>query len=215
METKDYLKVIHEEIHSTVVATVDDEGHPVTRVIDMMLHDANNLYFLTAKGKAFYDQLMQQKFIAVSGMTGGEGSMSKKAVSVRGKVRNIGKQKLDEIFEKNPYMAEIYPEKESRMALEVFQIYEGEGEYFDLSTKPITRGSFFLGENDTLQGKDKLVKGTYYITDQCRGCKLCYAKCPQKCIDITKQPCVIEAEHCLHCGNCMEVCPHGAVKRVE
>ena len=26
-------------IHSTVVATVDAEGHPVTRVIDMMLHD--------------------------------------------------------------------------------------------------------------------------------------------------------------------------------
>ena len=40
-------------IHSTVVATVDAEGHPVTRVIDMMLHDDNSLYFLTAKGKVF------------------------------------------------------------------------------------------------------------------------------------------------------------------
>lgn len=40
-------------IHSTVVATVDAEGHPVTRVIDMMLHDDNRLYFLTAKGKVF------------------------------------------------------------------------------------------------------------------------------------------------------------------
>ena len=73
-------------IHSTVVATVDAEGHPVTRVIDMMLHDDNRLYFLTAKGKVFYEQLMEQKFIAISGMTGGEGSMCKKAVSVRGKV---------------------------------------------------------------------------------------------------------------------------------
>ena len=60
METKDYLRVIHEEIHSTVVATVDAEGHPVTRVIDMMLHDDNRLYFLTAKGKVFYEQLMEQ-----------------------------------------------------------------------------------------------------------------------------------------------------------
>ena len=100
METKDYLRVIHEEIHSTVVATVDAEGHPVTRVIDMMLHDDSSLYFLTARGKVFYEQLMEQKFIAISGMTGGEGSMSKKAVSVRGKVRNIGKEKLDEIFER-------------------------------------------------------------------------------------------------------------------
>lgn len=36
---------------------------------------------------------MEQKFIAISGMTGGECSMSKKAVSVRGKVRNIDTSK--------------------------------------------------------------------------------------------------------------------------
>ena len=107
-------------IHSTVVATVDAEGHPVTRVIDMMLHDDNSLYFLTAKGKVFYEQLMEQKFIAISGMTGGEGSMSKKAVSVRGKVRNI---------------------------------------------------------------------------------------------DTSKTPFVISQEHCLHCGNCMAVCPSNAVEK--
>ena len=107
-------------IHSTVVATVDAEGHPVTRVIDMMLHDDNSLYFLTAKGKVFYEQLMEQKFIAISGMTGGEGSMSKKAVSVRGNVRNI---------------------------------------------------------------------------------------------DTSKTPFVIIQEHCLHCGNCMAVCPYNAVEK--
>lgn len=206
METAQYLKTICEEIHSVVVATLDNAGHPVTRVIDMMLHDENGLYFLTAKGKEFYRQLMEQKYLSLSGMTGGEGSMSKKAVSVHGKVRNIGKEKLDEIFEKNPYMAEIYPEEESRMALEVFQLYEGQGDYFDLSTKPITRGSFSLGNA-------KQMEGGYYITDKCQGCKICYSKCPQKCIDLTKKPLVIEQEHCLHCGNCMVVCPFGAVER--
>ena len=29
METKEYLKYIVEEIHTTIVATVDDEGLPV------------------------------------------------------------------------------------------------------------------------------------------------------------------------------------------
>lgn len=210
MKTRDYLQVIQEEIHSVVVATTDGDNHPVTRVIDMMLHDDHSLYFLTAKGKEFYKQLMEQKYIALSGMTGGEGSMSKKAVSVRGKVRNIGTDKLDEIFEKNPYMAEIYPEQESRMALEVFQIYEGQGDYFDLSTKPITRGNFALGE---VADEKKIVSGGYYITDRCHGCKLCYSKCPQKCIDLTKRPLVIEQEHCLHCGNCMAVCPFDAVEK--
>lgn len=44
-------------------------------------------------------QLMEQQFAAVSGMTGGKGLLDKKAVSVRGKVRNIGKEKPEEATE--------------------------------------------------------------------------------------------------------------------
>ena len=35
METKDYLNYVVHEIHRTIVATVDDEGLPVTAAIDM------------------------------------------------------------------------------------------------------------------------------------------------------------------------------------
>ena len=44
-------------------------------------------------------------------------------------------------------MFEIYPTEESRKALTVFQIYEGSGEWFDLSKKPIERASFTFGDN--------------------------------------------------------------------
>ena len=71
--------------------------------------------------------------------------MNKKAVSIRGKAVNIGSEKLKEVFEQNPYMAEIYPQEESRTALEVFQVAEGTGEFFDLSVKPIYRDTFVLG----------------------------------------------------------------------
>lgn len=206
MKTIDYLEVLQKKIHSTVVATNDKNGHPVARVIDMMLYDKNGLYFLTARGKEFYSQLMEQGYVAVSGMTGGEGTMNKKSVSIHGKVKNIGKNRLNEIFEKNTYMAEIYPEPETREALEVFHIYEAKGEYFDLSTKPITRGSFSIGN------VEKVIHG-YYITDRCRGCKICYSKCPQKCISISQKPLVINQEHCLHCGNCMKYCPFNAVEK--
>lgn len=206
MQTIDYLKVLVEEIHSTVVATKDRCNHPVTRVIDMMLYDEKGIYFLTAKGKEFYSQLMEQGYISVSGMTGGEGSMNKKSISIHGKVRNIGKNKLNEIFEKNTYMAEIYPDPSTRDALEVFHIFEMHGDYFDLSTKPITRGNFILGE-------EKQVVGGYYITEKCHGCKICFSKCPQKCIDISQKPLVIKQENCLHCGNCMSICPFGAVEK--
>lgn len=209
METRDYLRILKDEIHSTVIATVDSEGHPVTRVIDIMLTDENSLYFITAKGKAFYTQLMENPYIAISGMCGGEGTMNKKAVSIRGKAVNIGSEKLKEVFEQNPYMAEIYPQEESRTALEVFQVAEGTGEFFDLSVKPIYRDTFVLG---TACESEKNAGG-YFITDRCRGCRICYSKCPQKCIDLSVKPLVIQQEHCLHCGNCMAACPFGAVEK--
>jgi poly-beta-hydroxyalkanoate depolymerase len=36
METKDYLDYVVHQIHRTIVATVDEEGLPVTAAIDMM-----------------------------------------------------------------------------------------------------------------------------------------------------------------------------------
>lgn len=41
------------------------------------------------------------------------------AVSLREKIKNIGKKNLDVMFEKNPYMKEIYP-GDTRDAIEVF-----------------------------------------------------------------------------------------------
>lgn len=209
METKDYLRILKEEIHSTVIATVDEKGRPVTRVIDIMLADEDSLYFITAKGKAFYSQLMENPYVAISGMCGGKGTMNKKAVSIRGKAVNIGSEKLEEVFRQNPYMAEIYPQEESRKALEVFRVAEGTGEFFDLSVKPVYRDSFVLGTGRQETGQ----AGGYVITDRCRGCRICYSRCPQKCIDMSSRPFVIRQEHCLHCGNCMSACPFSAVEK--
>lgn len=97
MKKNDYLHMLVDEFHSAVVATTGKDGHPQTRVIDMMLWDSRGVYFLTARGKEFYDQLMDQEFVALSA------AKDKKAISLRGKIKNIGKEKLDEIFEKNPY----------------------------------------------------------------------------------------------------------------
>ena len=84
MEAKDYLAYIVNEIHTTIVATVDDEGLPVTAAIDMMDSDENSLYFLTAKGKGFYDRLKKRGFLALTAIKG-QNTMSSVAVSVRGK----------------------------------------------------------------------------------------------------------------------------------
>ena len=140
MTAKDYLQLISDEIHTTIVATVDDKGLPVTAAIDMMMSDESGLYFLTARGKSFYDRLTKRGNLALTALKG-EDTMHSLAVSLRGKVRELGHELLPVLFEKNPYMAEIYPTEASREALTVFQIYEGSGEYFDLSKRPIERAS--------------------------------------------------------------------------
>ena len=200
MKRNDYLKLLVEGIHSTTVATIGADGHPQTRVIGMMLWDEQSVYFLTAKGKAFYTQLMEQGFIALSA------TKDKVSISLRGKIKNIGSEKLDEIFVKNPYMQAIYP-GDTRVALEVFCLYEAEGEYFDISDPAhVIRDSIVIGHTQT-------VLTGYFVGTGCIGCKLCYSLCPQKCIDITQKPVVIDQHRCLHCGRCAEICPKQTIAR--
>lgn len=54
MTKMDYLELLVDEIHSTTVATIGSDGHPQTRIIDMMYYDEEGVYFLTATGKTFY-----------------------------------------------------------------------------------------------------------------------------------------------------------------
>lgn len=200
MAKNDYLKLLVENIHSTTIATIGADGHPQTRIIDIMLWDRRGVYFLTAKGKTFYTQLMDQGYIALSA------TKDKLSISLRGKIRNIGSEKLTEIFEKNPYMKSIYP-GDTRSALEVFCLYEAEGEYFDISDPAhIERDSFTIGK------AARKMPG-YYVGKDCIGCRMCYSVCPQKCIDITNNSAVIDQRHCLHCGRCAETCPKQAVEK--
>lgn len=200
MTNMDYLRILVDEIHSTTVATIGSDGHPQTRIIDMMYYDEDGVYFLTAKGKAFFDQLMKQQYVAISA------TKNKIAVSLRGKVKNIGKKNLDIIFDRNPYMKDIYP-RDTRDALEVFCLYEAQGEYFDISNpSKIVRDTITIGEVKT-------VENGYYVGDDCIGCKLCYSVCPQKCIDISEIPVVIDQNHCLHCGRCAEACPQQCIEK--
>lgn len=205
MNTNEILNFLEQQIHSVIMATVDDNDLPITCAIDIMDSDEKGLYFLTAKGKGFYDRLKKNGYAALTGMKGND-TMSCVAVSIRGKVQEMGNAPLQRLFTKNPYMEEIYPTKESQQALTVFQLYEGNGEWFDLSKKPIERISFTIGN------REKKMQG-YEITDKCTGCKVCKSVCPQNCIDFTVTPAAIKQENCLHCGNCLTACPKKAVLR--
>ncbi len=210
-EKRNFLKITARQFHTVVLATTDERGRPVTCALDIMDWDENGLYFLTAKGKALYRRLKQNGYIAFTGIRGRD-TLSSAAVSVQGRARELGSAKIPELFAKNPYMEAVYPDSASRAALTVFYIYEGIGEWFDLSKRPIERESFAFGCGAE-HAADCGTAG-YVITGACTGCGACLPSCPQRCIDVSGAPAVIRQEHCLSCGNCMTVCPaHAVIQR--
>ncbi len=207
MNTNNYLKLLVEKIHTSIVATVDEKGLPVTCAIDIMDYDETSLYFLTAKGKSFYKRLKDNKFLALTALKG-ESTLSSIALSIRGDVVEIGQATLLSLFDKNPYMHDIYPTENARNALTVFRISNIEGEFFDLSQKPIFRESFtYSDDNHSNVHKHK----KYIITDRCNTCKICLEHCPVECITISQTFAKITESNCLHCGNCANICPQKAV----
>lgn len=203
MEKTEIFDFLQKQIHTVIVATNNEQGLPVTCAIDIMDYDENGLYFLTVKGKNFYKRLKANGYLSLTGIRG-ENTMSRIAVSVCGKAKEIGPERLQRLLDKNPYMYEIYPTEHSRSALTVFYLYEGNGEWFDLSEKPIERFPFSFGES-----RAKTVG--YFVTDDCIGCGKCFPVCPQSCIVFNGKKAFITQENCLHCGNCADICHTKAI----
>ncbi|MFP3152939.1 4Fe-4S binding protein [Lachnospiraceae bacterium ZAX-1] len=202
MKAKEHLAFLTYEIHSTVFATVDENGYPHTCVIDIMLCDDSSIYFLTATGKSFYDRLKKQHYVSITGMKG-EDTLSTVVISIRGKIRELGNGLVEKVFKQNPYMNKIYPKLGSHKILTVFQLYEGEGEFFDLRQQPPFHEPFSFG------GATVMETG-YKILRSCKQCGDCLATCPADCI-VKGNPFSIREENCIHCGNCFTTCKYEAI----
>lgn len=228
MNAQNCLNVLR-EIKDVAFATVSEDGKPQIRIIDVMLVENEKLYFCTARGKDFYEQLMRSGDVAVTVLT-----KDWQMIRLNGKAEKLSDHKfwIDRIFEENPSMNDVYP-GESRYILEAFCIAEGEVEFFDLGKSPIYRETFTMGsdshdgEQDVKQedvrnreeqeekaGKKTAVKKGFVITDVCIGCGKCAGVCPQQCIE-PGTPYSITQEHCLHCGLCFENCPVSAIERLS
>lgn len=142
-ESRRFLRVLVEDIHTTVMATVGSDGYPHTCAVDMMLSDDEGAYFLTARGKGLYDRLKATGRVSLTGVRGGT-TMTSVAVSLVGDVTEVP-ERLGDLLDANRYMYDIYPTEESRRGLTAFCIHRGSGEFFDLSTRPIRRVGFSYG----------------------------------------------------------------------
>ena len=200
MDAQYYLDLFR-KVKIASAATVDEQGRPQSRIINVMIAAEEGLYLVTSRGKPFHRQLTASGEIALSASV-----PKNRSLKLCGKVRQVGRAWVDRVFEENPGMNEVYP-GESRCALDAFLICEGYGEWFDLSRYPIRRERFAFG------GAQPEHSG-FEILESCTGCGACAAACPQRCID-PGAPYRIRRENCLLCGLCAETCPSGAVRRLH
>lgn len=203
MKIIDYFKILVEEMHTTVMASVDEENKPITAAIDLMDYDDTGIYFLTANGKSFYTRISNNPYISLTSMKGND-TLSTIALSLHGKVIEIGKDIIPDLIEKNPYMKDIYPSLKSRKVLTAFKIIEGNGDYISLENGSMHRTSFSFGKEDSKELQ-------YKISTMCGGCGHCVKACPQECISEDQIPYIIEQNKCLRCGACALACPNKGI----
>ena len=82
-------------------ATVDEGGHPRSRIMNIMIASDEGMYIVTSKGKPFYSQLVKTGEIALSAMC-----PDCQSLKFWGKVKMAEKKWVDEVFEQNPGMNE-------------------------------------------------------------------------------------------------------------
>lgn len=199
-KAKKYVELFR-RVKIASAATVDAQGRPHSRIINIMLAENDGMYIVTSRGKLFYKQLAGTGEIALSASC-----PDCQSLKFTGKARIADKKWVDRVFEQNPGMNEVYP-GESRYVLDAFHIYAGQGEWFDLLHYPITREAFAYGG-------EKEEENGFLITSACVGCGLCAKACPQQCI-AAGTPYRIEPMHCLQCGLCAEACPANAVRKLQ
>ena len=161
-------------VRDCAFATIDRNGLPAVRIIDVMLVEEGRLFFCTARGKDFYKELLANSTVAVTGLND-----KWQKVHLMGRAERLADAEqhamIDRIFEENPSMNEAYP-GDTHYILEVFVIAEGSIEFFDLGQSPICCESLAL-EKASVTEKD------FFITEVCIGCGTCASLCPQQCIE--------------------------------
>ena len=202
MDAKTCLKKL-EYVGVLAFATVDAQGGPQIRNISAIHYEDERMYFFTAKGKNFCKELLSDGRVQILGYTKYKEMirLSARAVPVPEAEQ---RERIDQIFQEQPYLGNLYPGETRYVAGIMFQITSGEMEYFNLGVNPIFRESYAFGGGQ--------VRPTgYLITQNCIGCGTCVRNCPQRCIT-PGTPWRIAQEHCLHCGACQQVCPVQAIE---
>ena len=183
-------------------ATVGRDGSPQVRNISAIHYEPDALYFFTARGKDFCQELLADGRVQILGYT-----KYKEMIRLSARAVPLPEEEqapwIHRIFAEQPYLANVYPGTPGRSA---WSLPSGPGR-----SSTSTWGSAPSSGPPTPLGGSPIHPKGYEITEDCLACGLCLDPCPQGCIQ-PGEPYVIQQEHCLHCGSCLEHCPASAVR---
>jgi uncharacterized pyridoxamine 5'-phosphate oxidase family protein/NAD-dependent dihydropyrimidine dehydrogenase PreA subunit len=193
------LKILR-ELRSVTFATTK-HGVPQARVADVMGYEKGQLLCIVGNNKPFYNQLKETGKVAIVGMTA-----NYIAVRLMGDVKFVDETYRDRVFELNPDLANLFPDKGRRKTLVPYVIHRGKGEIFDLSG---TRGKMYR-ERFSFGGESVHPAG-FRINGNCTACGACLPACPFTAIS-EGGPYVIDPNRCDECGTCYSICPSDAIE---
>jgi len=138
-------------------ATVDKYGKSQIRNISAIHYEQRSMYFFTARGKAFCEELLSDGNVQILGYT-----KYKEMIRLSAKVEKVSdreqKKWIDIIFDEQPYLSNVYPDDTREIGI-VFCTKNAEIEYFNLGVNPIFRESYIVGKADITE------KGIVKISD--------------------------------------------------
>lgn len=138
LSNQEFLQLIPDAFQSVIFGTVDAAGNPRTNVADIELLEKGQLIFATTYQKPFYQRLNDHPQVSITALRGDE-TLSSVGFSLVGTAHELGKQYLDQIFEKHAEMKQISGNNytERRSLLRTFAIQPLFGSIYDLRQNPI------------------------------------------------------------------------------
>ncbi len=94
---EEFLEFATNEVHNVDVATTH-HGAPSAQVCDLVLNKNGKLYIVTSSQNPFFQDLIHQPKVIINGYKG-DGTMDSCGFSIRGIIKNVEHEYIDEIFE--------------------------------------------------------------------------------------------------------------------
>lgn len=125
------MKILEKDMKVAVFSTADENNQPHARHAHVGAANEEGVFFMTSPKTNFYQQMQNNNKIAITGFL--EDGYLIQVIRIIGKVRTLDKEMLEEVLEDNPYVEQVYPDKDERQSVQVFQLYEGEGFYHSMT----------------------------------------------------------------------------------